>query len=362
MQPTRNQPGKFVKVGECLYRYSTSGGYYAVVRHQGKLIRRRLPTEDRAVAKRLLADFKRSLTRIDLKTGRCTLRELAERFMATVQHQAPSTVEGKQLVIDRIKKDWPGGCDVQLKDVRPSHVKTWLALQKQRMGKSSFNGYVQTIRAVFELAREDKLIIDSPAAGIKQLKRDKPIRETPTWEQFKAILEDIRSQKYMADSEDSANFIEFLGLSGLGNGEAASLTRADVDWNAGRVRVYRHKTDQGFLIPIYPQLRPLLESLTADQRGGITKPLFKISSARKSLAGACKRLGFPNFTHRSLRRMFITRAIELGVDVKVIALWQGHRDGGKLILETYSHVRQPHADEMAKLLAEPGHAARTQAG
>jgi len=48
--------------------------------------------------------------------------------------------------------------------------------------------------------------------------------------------------------------------------------------------------------------------------------------------------------------MFITRAIERGVDVQVIAAWQGHRDGGKLILQTYSHVRQLHADEMAKLL------------
>jgi hypothetical protein len=46
--------------------------------------------------------------------------------------------------------------------------------------------------------------------------------------------------------------------------------------------------------------------------------------------------------------MFIVRAIERGVDVKVIAEWQGHRDGGKLILQTYSHVRRPHSDAMAE--------------
>jgi integrase len=45
----------------------------------------------------------------------------------------------------------------------------------------------------------------------------------------------------------------------------------------------------------------------------------------------------------SLRRMFVTMAIERGVDVKVIASWQGHRDGGALILRTYSHVRPEHA-------------------
>ena len=48
--------------------------------------------------------------------------------------------------------------------------------------------------------------------------------------------------------------------------------------------------------------------------------------------------------------MFITRAIEKGVDVKVIAEWQGHRDGGKLILDTYSHVNPEHSQRMAQLM------------
>ena len=73
-------------------------------------------------------------------------------------------------------------------------------------------------------------------------------------------------------------------------------------------------------------------------------------NAKKSLQAACHRLKYPAYTQRSLRRMFITRCIEKGVDVKVIAQWQGHQDGGKLILGTYSHVRNTHADEMAKLL------------
>ncbi len=50
--------------------------------------------------------------------------------------------------------------------------------------------------------------------------------------------------------------------------------------------------------------------------------------------------------------MFITRAIERGVDVKVLAQWQGHKDGGKLILETYSHVRPEHSNRMAQLMSD----------
>ena len=49
--------------------------------------------------------------------------------------------------------------------------------------------------------------------------------------------------------------------------------------------------------------------------------------------------------------MFITRGIEKRVDVKVIAEWQGHRDGGKLILQTYRHVRPEHSNRMALLMS-----------
>jgi integrase len=68
------------------------------------------------------------------------------------------------------------------------------------------------------------------------------------------------------------------------------------------------------------------------------------------LEGACDRLGLPRYTQRSLRRMFVTKAIENGVDVKVIAQWQGHKDGGALLLKTYSHVRPIHSQRMAELM------------
>src|SRR5262249_15046535 len=98
----------------------------------------------------------------------------------------------------------------------------------------------------------------------------------------------------------------------------------------------------------FPQVRSLLEKL-CDGKPHDAR-VFKISDAKKALAGACRRLGCPPFSQRSLRRMFITRAIERGVDVKVIAEWQGHKDGGKLILDHYSHVNRAHSQRMAELM------------
>jgi integrase len=212
------------------------------------------------------------------------------------------------------------------------------------------NAHVQILKEVFAMAVRDRIICHSPAAHLKYTKRQKRIRLTPTWEQFKAIVGNVRGQVFNADSQDSADFLEFLGLAGLSQAEARSLTRADVDFDAGRIITFRHKTSTGFVIPIFPQLRPLLERLSEGKAN--REKIFKIANAKHALTNACKRLGLPPFNQRSLRRMFITRGIERGVDVKVIAQWQGHRDGGKLILNTYSHVRQPHSERMAALMVD----------
>src|SRR5439155_5194958 len=163
------------------------------------------------------------------------------------------------------------------------------------------------------------------------------------------IVADIRAQRFNADAEESADFVEAVGLLGLGQAELSALRRADVDLQAGRVIVLRRKTSVGFAIPIFPQARELIEKLCKGKRH--SERLFAIADARKALSNACKRLNLPPYSHRALRRMFVTRCIEKGIDVKVIAEWQGHRDGGRLILSTYSHVRRPHSHRMAQLMS-----------
>ena len=338
----------FQKVGECLYRYLPSGVYYARVKTDGKEIKRSLKTTDREIARRELAQFRDEQRQIDRSQRKLTLSELCERYIKTVQHQKPKTLKQKTYVVARIKGDWPTGSLVQVAKIKPSDVDLWLA--RFQLGAASRNLHVQCVKDVFDLAVRDCVIPVSPAQHLKYLKREKPIRLTPTFEQFKAIIADVRAQQFNADAQDSADFLEFMGLVGLGQAEASSLKRADVDFDAGHIITFRHKTSTGFAIPIFPQLKPLLARLCAGKSTG--DPIFKIRDAKKALAGACQRLGYPPFSQRSLRRMFITRAIQLGIDVKTISEWQGHKDGGKLILDTYSHVNPVHSHRMAQRMTD----------
>jgi integrase len=340
-----------------LYRYNPSGQYFARVRFHGKLYRKKLDTDDLALAKRKLRTFKDDLERTDATKGNTSFAKVLDDYAETLQG-AESTLENKRAIVTKLKQTLFGCNTLPLRSLKPSQLSGWLSQHYGDKSASSFNQALTVIRDALDMAVNDKVVTENPVAPLKYRKPAKPIRTTPTFTQFTAIVDDIRNQRFSADAGESGDFVEFLGLAGLGQAEATAITRNDVDLNAGRIIVFRHKTDVGFAIPIYPQLRSLVEKLCKGKKPH--ERLFTVYGARKAIANACKRLGFvrelsdgrmvAQFTHRSLRRMFITSCLEKGIDVQTVSFWQGHRDGGKLILSTYSHIRRPHSDRMAQLM------------
>jgi integrase len=350
MGARQGNTGGFEKVGECLYRYSSNGVYYGRIRVEGKEIKRSLHTTDRQMARRKLAEFQKQQRQTDHSQGKVTIAALCDEYLkaAGALHHKAKTVERRELIVRRIRSDWPTGCLTQVAKVKSGDCDLWLG--RYKFGIASRNFHVACLKDFFNYAVRNRCIFASPAAHLKYSKREKPIRITPSLSQFQAIIADVRAQVFNSDAQDSADFLEFLGLAGLGQAEASSLTRGDVDFESERIITFRWKTATGFAVPLFPQLRPLLERLCKGKAHD--EHVFKIGDAKKALANACRRLNYPRFSQRSLRRMFIVRAIEKGVDVKVIAEWQGHRDGGKLILDTYSHVRAAHSHRMAQLMVD----------
>jgi integrase len=311
----------------------------------------KLGTIDHELAKRKLADFKRMLERVDATKGNTSFAAVMDDYRETLIG-APSTIEDKGVIIDKLKQTLYGAQTLPLRDLKPSQIEAWLAKHYGHKSASYYNSALMLVRDALETAVKDRVIPENPAKDLTYRHRKTPIRLTPSFEQFKAIVADVRAQQFNRVAQQSGDFVEFLGLAGLGQAEAAALTPAYVDLNAAQITVKRKKTGEVFHVPIFPQLRLLVERLCADKKHD--QRLFAVNECHKALKNACKRLEFPHFTHRSLRRMFITRAIERGVDVKTIAQWQGHKDGGLLILKTYSHVRPVHSQRMAQLMNDEG--------
>lgn len=346
---TSKSGSPFVRVGECLYRYEPSGTYYALLKKNGKQIRASLETKDRDLAKRRLAEKRTEFEHVDLSNSRLTLTELVEKYWETVTHQAEKTIERKSLIKSRLEKGWPVGAPGLVTKIRRSHLESWLA--QYNLGEPSFNLHLGFLRELFRLALDDRAITKSPVDGIKARKCARPIRITPSYDEFRQIVAYVRQHKFNEHSDDSADYLEMMGEAGLGKAEINGIVWKHIRFEAKELVVYRFKTKTSFTIPLYPNVSKLLEEVKG--RRASPKPdeaVFRIKDPKKALAGACTALGLPAYSPRSLRRMFITRALTLGVDVRTIAAWQGHQDGGKLILQTYSHLIQNHSQNMAELL------------
>ena len=91
--------GAFRKVGENLYRYSTSGTYYAVFRVQGKLIWKSLKTDDRELANRKLKDEKEKKGRIDADAAKMTLSTLLDLYEKRLQQYDAKTIETRAWIL-----------------------------------------------------------------------------------------------------------------------------------------------------------------------------------------------------------------------------------------------------------------------
>ena len=336
----------------CLYRHTLNANYYGIKKVSGKRKEHSLQTTDRKIAERKLAEWIKNLDKIDSTAEKTTLKQLLAKFVASRQGKSDSTKATDASIAKRFEAEWKHGLDIRISLIKPSHLDEWLAANESRIENTTYNRYCDFLKALFEIAVVDRMIIESPFEGVKTRwkKPTKPKRFVPTQEQFQAIVANIRGQRFNADANDSADFVEFLGTAGLGQAEASSLTWGDVDWAQNYLHIKRHKTQARFQVPIYDWLKPLLTKLETSYASppAPSTNVFKIKDAKKALAAACKRLVFHQFTQRNIRASLIRRLWQSAVDIKLISKWQGHQDGGKLILNTYTEVFGANDDEYIK--------------
>ena len=344
LAPAVTKAPTYVKVGNFpgLYRHARSGRYYACKKLGGIRRERSLGTCDRKIAERRMKEWLGNLEKVDAEVEKTTLHQLIGRYLIVTGSVSLSSRTTDQSIIKKFLAWWPHGRDYQVRQIRPSVLDEWLAHEESRLRNVTYNRYAGFLKQLFDIAVKDRIIPESPAKLLRQgwKKPQVPRRIIPSPAEFERIVENIRSQRFTDHAQDTADLVAFLGLAGLGQAEASSLTWSDIDWTNNRLHIRRHKTDTQFVVPIYDHLRPLLERMSKARRGKRSPAalVFKIKDAKKALTAACERLKLPAFSQRSLRQHLIMRLWKAGVDRKLIASWQGHQDGGQLILDTYTQV------------------------
>lgn len=334
--------GEYEKVAPNLYRHALNGRYYGVKKFRGKRKERSLKTSDRKIAERRLKEWIGNLGKVDGAMEKTTLRELLRKFEAVYMGKSESTRENNGYIITKFKKTWRGRLDVEVREIRPSQLDEWLVANLVGVRNTTYNRYVGFLRQLFDIAVKDRIIAESPVKSLEcgWKKPQTPVRNVPTVAEFEAIIATVRANRFTDHAEDTGDFLEFLGAAGLGQAEASALAWGNVDLDdKNRLRIRRQKTDTWFFVPIYDHLRQLLERLKAKAESTSPKTLvFKIKDGKKALASACRTLKLPAYSQRNLRQCLIGRLWKAGVDRKLIAKWQGHTDGGQLIMDTYTET------------------------
>lgn len=288
-----------------------------------------------------MKEWLRTLEKIDSAMEHTTLKQLLEKFAKANQGKADKTQATNASIIRIFRETWGYDLNMRVGDIRASHLNEWLAIHEKRLKHTSYNRYAGFLKQLFAIAVADRIIAESPFESVatRWKKPQTPLRMVPTVEQFEQIIAFVRNQKFNAHAKETADFLEFLGLAGVGQAEASSLTWGDVDWKKQQIHIRRRKTQHLYYVPIYDHLKPLLQRLHKEAKHpAASKKVFSIQDAKKALETACKKLGLTHFSQRNLRQCLILRLWMAGVDVKLIAKWQGHQDGGKLIFDTYTEA------------------------
>jgi integrase len=339
------------KVAECLYRRESSGIYYALVKKSGKQYRRSLRTNERKLAERSLSDFREKIVRLSpgVSASQMNFSSLATRWLETLRPTLKSSSFRRRDVSLSQIKPYLGG--LLLRQITSRACEEWAGKRSPEIAASTYNNERDTIIAILTYAKREGYILDNPATVLQRRKLSRQQVLIPTKDQFVKLVRTLRGmdRRY----QEAANLVELLAYSGMRLAEATALRWRDVSLDLSRfvVRggINGTKNREVREVPLFPAMKEFLERLRAVRQLPLQEDLvIGIAGARKAMEAACRAAKIPDCTHHTLRHYFVSNAIEVGIDFKVIAGWVGHKDGGLLVAKTYGHLRDSHSQEMAK--------------
>ena len=299
-----------------------------------------------------------------------TLRNYRERYKQNIQ-----PIIGKML----------------LSDVKPMHCKkVLLSMDADYAGSTIRQTYI-TMGTMFKAAKMNDLIAKHPMDGVRFTK---PVRAT---DDIKFLTRD-EQRVFLETAKRSHNYNQYALIleTGLRTGEMIGLTWDAIDFQNRTLTVnktleYRHKqhfwragppkTQQSYrTIPLTDQAYEILKGIWnsrperkesptldktleyIDRRTGVSSRLVmrdlvfinwrtgesaKNSSYDTHLYKLCDEAGIEKFCMHALRHTYATRAIECGVQPKVLQKLLGHASI-KTTMDRYVHVASESLDQAVR--------------
>ena len=332
----------WIRIGENLARRN-GGMIYLRARVGGRLRTVSLGTTDARVARSKAAGLLDSMRRAGAASPdslSSALSRVVDRMQAA-PHLRPASRAYYAEVAATLRRTLP--LDLAPKDFGPAEASDWWVVLTGILSPSRCNAALSLARRMAQDLVAAGAWLDDPFAGLKRLRAAQRGFSMPSSAAVAEVVEDLFKRSPRAGA-----WVALLAYAGCRAGQAAALRWEDVssDWVEFRAGVAGTKGAATRRLPINPALRTALERIGWRESG----PVLQGGPPREALRAACRRAGIPPLRIRDLRHFFASWAIESGVDIPTVSRWLGHKDGGALLMRTYSHLRDDHSLAEAKRL------------
>ena len=212
---------------------------------------------------------------------------------------------------------------------------------------NTVNRYCDYLDAVFNFGLAQGLTSVNPVKGRKKSK------ELP-WD-LKMTVDDLK--KIMDHAEPHLKWaMEVCFNLGTrpGPSELLALRYADVDWEAGNIRIYATKTKSYRTVPLAPTFLNRLKAMEPKSFSGfiIEYKGKALSSVRKAFRAACERAGISvPVKMYDLRHLFATTMLSKGADLAAVSKLMGHSTI-KMTADTYYHYMTGEKERAVNLLPD----------
>jgi len=270
---------------------------------------------------------------------------VADLYLDSIRSEvAYSTYESYRKIIESFWKPRLGKKVID--EIKYSDITT--ELNNLPVGKKTRNNIVSIGRGVFNFAKHDHLIKESPADNLKTLKVQKPSPDPYTVQEAEALIAGISQDWGVYES----NYVEFGFFTGARPSEIIALTWPDVDRLRGVIRVSKArvmardkdttKTAVERDVELNPRCRDVIErqwSLTGLQGTNVFghdtgRPYHDLQVQWRRWSYTHKRLGIRLREPYQMRHTSVTWNLMIGKNLLWVAEMHGHSPA--VMLKTYA--------------------------
>jgi len=303
------------------------------------------------------AALRRLISEVKILTPeeRTTFTDAAERYVHHLEHvigRKRSTIQDYRIIIKRHLG--PHFATMPLEKIRPKHVESYITVKlRDGLAVKTVTNHLNLAHGVFRFAMKRGWATSNPVAATDRPRAphvDPDIRFLSA-EELEALLRAVPTDDVFGQTD----YVLYMlaAMTGLRQGELVALRWRDIDWAAGVVRVRRSYSRGEWGTPKSRRSSravPLADRVAAELDRHFRRSAYRTddslvfchphsgdpydaSSLRHRFYAAMKAAGMGEkrgrnggITFHSLRHTFGTRMAAVGVPMRTLQEWMGHRD------------------------------------